>query len=71
MKNGKKLISLMLALVMCLSMAACGGSNADVPEETPAEPEEVVEQLPDISGYTGSRIEEGWRDCEFQYQWGK
>ena len=58
MKNGKKLISLLLALVLCLSMAACGGSNADVstdvPEETPGEPEEESAQLPDISGYTGN-----------------
>ena len=54
MKNWKKLICLLLALVMCLSMAACGGSNADGPEETPAEPEEEIEQLPDISGYTGN-----------------
>ena len=58
MKNWKKLISLLLALVLCLSMAACGGSNADVstdvPEETPGEPEEESAQLPDISGYTGN-----------------
>ena len=41
----KKTISLLLALVMCLSLCACGGSNSDTPDtpettETTA-PEEV------------------------------
>ena len=40
MKNWKRYANLLLALVMCLSLTACGGAgNADVP---------------DISGYTGS-----------------
>ena len=39
----KKLLTLALALVLCLSLAACGGSKetpapAEKPAETPAEP---------------------------------
>lgn len=32
----KKTISLLLALVMCLSLCACGGGNSDTPETTEA-----------------------------------
>ena len=39
MKRWKKYTSLLLALVLCLCLVACGGGEAD---------------LPDISGYTGS-----------------
>ena len=38
MKRWKKYTSLLLALVLCLCLTACGGGKAD---------------LPDISGYTG------------------
>ena len=57
MKNWKKYASLLLALVLCLSLAACGSGNADVssdvPEETISDTEEELDQLPDLTGYTG------------------
>jgi putative multiple sugar transport system substrate-binding protein len=40
----KKLIALLLALVMCLSLVACGGSSAPKQEEAPAE--ETAEEAP-------------------------
>lgn len=39
----KKAISLLLALVLCLSLCACGGSNTDTPETTQAPTTEVTE----------------------------
>ena len=41
--NMKKIISLLLALVLCLGLAACGGKNAEEPVE-PEEPETPSEQ---------------------------
>ena len=40
----KKIVALLLVLVMVLSMAACGGKDADQPEtsETPAAAEPTV-----------------------------
>lgn len=46
----KRLISLLLALAMCLSFAACGKKEepaADVSEPAPAPVEEVVEDIPE------------------------
>ena len=41
MKNMKKLWALLLALAMCLSLAACGGDDAA--EETPADDQTTEE----------------------------
>ena len=37
----KRTISLLLALVLCLSLCACGGSNSDTPEATEATAPEI------------------------------
>ena len=34
MRNRKTLVSLLLALAMCLSMAACGGKKEEAPPDT-------------------------------------
>ena len=44
MKNMKKLWALLLALAMCLSLAACGGDDAA--EETPADDQTAEEEVP-------------------------
>lgn len=44
----KKLLSLFLALVLCLGLSACGGGSADTPTTAPTEPKQLVES--DILG---------------------
>ena len=62
----KKILSLMLALTMCLGLAACGNDNepTETPAETPAEttPVETPAETGSASDYgdfAGSLIEEG------------
>ena len=44
----KKAISLLLALVMCLSLCACGGGNNTVETTVPTEPPTAREQLTEL-----------------------
>lgn len=55
MKNWKKFISFLLALVMCLGLAACGGGSEDNPEENkpvqePTEQNDGI-TLEDLEGF--------------------
>ena len=68
----KKLIALLLALVMVLSMAACGAKEEAAPAETEAAPAEteaapVVEKSGNdklVIGFAQIGQESGWRDAE-------
>ena len=51
----KKLLSLVMAMAMILSLAACGGSKSEAPAETPAQTETPAESSTD--SYTG--VEDG------------
>ena len=62
----KKILSLMLALTMCLGLAACGNDNepTETPAETPAETTPVetpaeTGSAGDYGDFAGSLIEEG------------
>ena len=62
----KKILSLMLALTMCLGLAACGNNNepTETPAETPAETTPVetpaeTGSAGDYGDFAGSLIEEG------------
>ncbi len=58
----KKAISLLLALVMCLSLCACGGGNSDAPETTEVPVEETAmtkeEMLAQASAWDATAFEE-------------
>ena len=47
----KKAISLLLALVLCLSLCACGGSNTDTPKTTEAPTTKATEPLAEETIY--------------------
>lgn len=55
----KKLISIVLLLALCLSLAACGAKPADPDAGQPAEPDTPAEALPEIGVDTGSEEAEG------------
>lgn len=63
MKSWAKFAGLLLALVLCMSVAACGGDTEAPTESEPGEGaeravsvdnKEEVDQAPDISGYVGN-----------------
>ena len=45
MKNMKRMVSLLLALVMVLALAACGGNKLEVAPAAPTEPAAVHLQI--------------------------
>ena len=57
MKNGKKILMLLLALTMLLSLAACGETAEEAPAEAEKTPE-VAEETPEVAEETPEEPEE-------------
>ena len=53
MKKWKKYTNLLLALVMCLSLTACGDAPGETISDTDMDIEEESKPVSDISGFTG------------------
>ena len=53
MKKWKKYTNLLLALVMCLSLTACGDAPEETIGDTDMDIEEESNPVSDISGFTG------------------
>ena len=47
----KKLMSLALALIMVLSLAACGGKTADTPKPDSQPQQETTQTMPDSGSF--------------------